>query len=382
MKNNRRFLFLLLAALNCILLLNACGPSGQGSGTDGPDSVPAQSEIVVSQPLESEPSSVEPSPTAEPSLPMEPSPTVEVIASGVCGENATWTLDAEGTLTISGDGAMYDYMAYATGSTNTCDDSSQFTPPWNEHYDNQRIKMVIIEPGITSIGVGAFMMCPNLANVSIPPSVIKVDRSAFADCPKLTSIELPSGVTELGSWAFTGCTGLTSASLPNSLKQVGEVSFSGCTNMSELHIMGTSVSFGKDAFFDCRNLSEINYSGTERQWKDAKLNAVDFGSKDYTIQFSDGNSYHYVYQEPMSQDEAQVFAYRYWGVDPDEATEFGSDIWPADSGGAIEWHGRTYYYFKRFGVGTDTYVWASKNEDIWYIFIDAQTGAALLNMPD
>ena len=272
-------------------------------------------------------------------------------------------------------------MAYATGSTNTCDDSSQFTPPWNEHYDNQRIKMVIIEPGITSIGVGAFMMCPNLANVSIPPSVTKVDRSAFADCPKLTSIELPSGVTELGSWAFAGCTGLVSASLPNSLKQVGEVSFSGCTNMSELRIMGTSVSFGKDAFFDCRNLSEINYGGTERQWKDAKLNAVDFSSKDYTIQFSDGNSYHYVYQEPMSQNETHILAYRYWGVDPDEAKEFGSDIWPADSSGAIEWHGKTYYSFKQFGVGTSTYVWATKNEDILLIFIDAQTGEVLFDLP-
>ena len=29
--------------------------------------------------------------------------------SGSCGENVTWTLTADGTLTISGTGAMTDY---------------------------------------------------------------------------------------------------------------------------------------------------------------------------------------------------------------------------------------------------------------------------------
>lgn len=29
--------------------------------------------------------------------------------SGTCGKNLTWTLDADGTLTISGTGAMYNY---------------------------------------------------------------------------------------------------------------------------------------------------------------------------------------------------------------------------------------------------------------------------------
>ena len=32
----------------------------------------------------------------------------DVVASGTCGEKLTWTLDSEGTLTISGTGAMTD----------------------------------------------------------------------------------------------------------------------------------------------------------------------------------------------------------------------------------------------------------------------------------
>ena len=35
--------------------------------------------------------------------------SAETIASGTCGENLTWVLDNNGTLTISGFGEMYDY---------------------------------------------------------------------------------------------------------------------------------------------------------------------------------------------------------------------------------------------------------------------------------
>ena len=34
--------------------------------------------------------------------------TPTIISSGTCGNNLTWILDNEGTLTISGEGDMYD----------------------------------------------------------------------------------------------------------------------------------------------------------------------------------------------------------------------------------------------------------------------------------
>lgn len=376
MKNNHRFLFHILAAISCALLLSACGTSGPGSDAD----VPPQSDTITSQPLESEPPSIEPNPSAEPSPPVEPSPTAEIVASGVCGENAAWALDAEGTLTISGSGAIYGYMGYATGSIDTCDDPSQLTPPWNEHYDNQAIRAVVIEPGITYIGVGAFMQCPELIEVSIPDSVTGIGSSAFAVCPKLLSVDLPSGITILDKFVFTECTSLSTVFLSDTVTRVGDAAFEGCSNLSKIHIMGINPSIGKDAFWGCAGLTDITYGGTEQQWKDAGLDAVDFESKDYTIHFSDGSGFHYVYQEPMSQDEAHVLAYRYWGVDPDEAAKFGSDINPTEGNGIIEWNGRVYYGFKQYRVGTATYVWATRNEDISMIFIDAVTGEVFTNL--
>ena len=64
-------------------------------------------------------------------------------------DNLTWTLDADGTLTISGTGAMKDY-----------DYDSNPSPV----YKNSDVKKVVIEDGVTSIGNYAFTYCVSLTN--------------------------------------------------------------------------------------------------------------------------------------------------------------------------------------------------------------------------
>ena len=63
-------------------------------------------------------------------------------ANGTCGDNITWSLDENGLLTISGNGAMSDYSTYPNGA------------PWYLH--REAITAVIIEEGVTRIGKGAF----------------------------------------------------------------------------------------------------------------------------------------------------------------------------------------------------------------------------------
>ena len=62
--------------------------------------------------------------------------TIVAAQSGQCGDNLFWTLDDEGTLTISGTGAMWNW--------------SFFSPlaPWESTY----VKNVAITSGVTSIG--------------------------------------------------------------------------------------------------------------------------------------------------------------------------------------------------------------------------------------
>lgn len=65
----------------------------------------------------------------------------DITDSGTYGDNLNWTLSREGTLTISGTGAMRDYHMYES-------------PPWYGHV----IKVVKIQSGVTRIGVLHFMV--------------------------------------------------------------------------------------------------------------------------------------------------------------------------------------------------------------------------------
>ena len=85
-------------------------------------------------------------------LPVEAS-AAEVVASGECGENLTWVLTDDGTLTISGSGEMtnWTYSSYA---------------PWYSYRSS--ITAVVIGDSVTSIGSSAFFHCTSLTGVVIP----------------------------------------------------------------------------------------------------------------------------------------------------------------------------------------------------------------------
>ena len=90
-------------------------------------------------------------------------------------DNLTWTLTADGTLTISGTGAMKDY-----------DYDSNPSPVYN----NSDVKKIVIEDGVTSIGNSAFDSCRNLTSVTIPDSVTSIGNDAFYNCSSLKTISL------------------------------------------------------------------------------------------------------------------------------------------------------------------------------------------------
>ena len=104
--------------------------------------------------------------------------------SGECGNSVTWTLDAEGTLTVSGTGKMSQYQTY----------------PWKEYAGN--IKNITIEDGVTSIEQAAFANCENLKTVTLADSVTTIEYAAFAGDSRLYSINLPDNITTIGKYAF------------------------------------------------------------------------------------------------------------------------------------------------------------------------------------
>ena len=178
--------------------------------------------------------------------------------SGTCGDNLTWTLDGDGTLTISGTGKMYDY------------DYSEYkkAAPWIR--DIYKIKSVVIEDGVTSIGSQAFYATdgyPNITKVTIPSSVESIGGSAFLNCRKLVSITLPDSVEKLGDHAFYDCVKLTSVALSRSMTEIGERTFAFCHDLERVTIPKSVTKIDYTAFSHCDKLADIAYGGTKEAWE-------------------------------------------------------------------------------------------------------------------
>ena len=166
---------------------------------------------------------------------------------GECGDNAIWSLDDAGKLTISGMGEMYDYeYEYKKGVV---------TSQWYSYADE--ITSVEIQNGVTSIGNYAFFSCTGLTSIMIPDSVTSIGDHAFDSCTGLTSIEIPDNVTSIGNSAFESCTGLTSIEIPDSVTSIGNSAFDECTSLTSVKMSKNVTSIGDYAFSDCSKLTSI-----------------------------------------------------------------------------------------------------------------------------
>lgn len=152
-------------------------------------------------------------------------------SSGNCGDsgsNVTWLLDDNGTLTISGSGKIEDYR-------------SDIDQPW---YSNRSdITSVVIEPGVTSIGLLAFYKCSNLTSITIPSGLTSIGEMAFFNCSALTSVTIPNGVISIGNFAFGSCTGLKSITIPSSVTSIENNIFQDCTRLTNITVDSSNPSF-------------------------------------------------------------------------------------------------------------------------------------------
>ncbi len=120
----------------------------------------------------------------------------------------SYTLSADGTLTISGTGMMPQEYAMATA-------------PWKE--SSAQVRKIVIGEGITSI-VDYFgkedtytHRFTNLAEIVLPEGLKSIGYYAFYEADALTSVQIPSTVVSMDN-AFYNCSHLTSLHLPKGLE--------------------------------------------------------------------------------------------------------------------------------------------------------------------
>ena len=131
----------------------------------------------------------------------------DIVESGPCVENLTYTLDSDGLLTISGEGVLDGRFSY-----------------------NPDIKQVIINNGVTSIGHLVFEHCSSLTNVTIPDSVTGIGYGTFSCCSELKSITIPESVRSIGVNAFYSCHGLQSVQFESGDVNISKTAFLCCGN--------------------------------------------------------------------------------------------------------------------------------------------------------
>lgn len=243
--------------------------------------------------------------------------TAMAATSGYCGKpsnegganSVTWTLADDGTLTISGTGAMYDYWVGADS-------------PWK---GSKSVKKVVIENGVTSIGSYAFDDCCSLTSVTIADTVTSIGDSAFAgnyslgtvsfgensqlgriesqaffSCKVLEEITLPAGVENISTDAFVHCDALeaihiveggetyksekgvvytangdklwiypkgkkdSSYVIPDGVTEIGSVAFGLNAALTHVTIPASVTKIGTQAFWNCDCLENVVFSGDSR----------------------------------------------------------------------------------------------------------------------
>jgi len=212
----------------------------------------------------------------------------------------SWNLN-NGTLTISGNGAMPDYGCISI--------------PWSEYRES--IIHVVIENGVTHIGNLAFVNCWNLVSTTISSSVTSIGHETFKECESLISVSISKNVTSIGSkvfsycaslnsidvdvenehytstegvllnkdktvlicypggktgnfvipegvihieeWAFLKCIHLTSVSIPGSVRNIWDRAFYGCEGLTSVVMSEGVENIGNETFAYCTNMVSINF---------------------------------------------------------------------------------------------------------------------------
>ena len=158
---------------------------------------------------------------------------VNYIAGGECGvegSNIRWSLDADGILTIYGEGRMADYpceRAYSSNLAGTTSSNSVYnTAPWKDHL--HEIQYVNIGRGITNVGDCAFYVevhhdkydTSELKTVILADTVTDIGESSFRNCCSLEKVALPVSLKSIGKGAFVNCSALARIGIPASVSNI------------------------------------------------------------------------------------------------------------------------------------------------------------------
>ncbi len=159
----------------------------------------------------------------------------KVMDEGTCGTNVRWTLYENGTLILSGSGAMDDHTLNYT-----------LTQRSSYYKYRNAIRTIIVREGITEIGNCAFYSHTSLRNAFLGSTVTRIGDQAFYSCSLLEEVTLSPALTEIGILSFGYCNRLTRLDLPASVTKIGNSAFTFCRNLSGIYVHPDNTAYASD----------------------------------------------------------------------------------------------------------------------------------------
>ncbi|MDR0447860.1 MAG: leucine-rich repeat domain-containing protein [Treponema sp.] len=197
---------------------------------------------------------------------------VQAQTQGTFGSGLSWAI-SNGTLRISGNGAMP--VSLSAGAK---------LQPWEAVRNT--ITAVVIEDGVTTLGLGAFAGCSNLTSINFGKGVTNIPNSVFRGTA-ITSIIIPEQIVKIENGAFEGvdkletvyynavncddvmsaltgapfalnkCPALKTVVIGDTVQRIPEAMFEEINSLTSLTIGKNVTVIGRNAFRSCPNLTSI-----------------------------------------------------------------------------------------------------------------------------
>lgn len=156
--------------------------------------------------------------------------------------------------------------------------------------ENECMKTVDIQEGISVLEKQAFEYCYALESVTMPDSLVKIGFGAFDSCKALRKVVFSNGLKEIPPACFQSCSGLEEIVMPASLQTISGWAFNAC-GLKKIYLNEGLRIIADHAFMQCKSLQQVTLP---RSLQSIDESAFDKCSEEITAYCYNG-SYAYFY---------------------------------------------------------------------------------------
>ena len=287
--------------------------------------------------------------------------SVDYTAFSGCTELAWITVEGDNAQFRSFDGVLYDYTQYQLylyppareGSSYALPRISKKVAPY-AFQGAQKLNLITVPSGVTSIGTGAFYGCTNLQKLIIPfagtsattgimRDIVDVNgrgkleslvitggqlrAQAFYGLSTLRNLELPIPTEEIPDRCFYGCSSLRQIvftgddfpsrdgkiQIPDGITRIGSQAFSDCAALTQVHVPASVTTIEDRAFAYCTGMEAFFVDADNPNYESDAWNVLFTKGKETLLYYPSARPWPY-YNVP--EETRQINELAFYGCDP------------------------------------------------------------------